>query len=330
MKLINRASICQRETRYTLARCDASAGQLLGVLAGDVASGRITFVLVVKVNNAGVERNDVAHLVDENLECMLDVQGSPERAGNLVQSVDLSMRFLDLVVGDVRATLTCLSDINFAELNRRLERLGAWLMLEAQAFNLDFKLRQVLDELFDYHRIEVNTGATSQQGPAPVSWVTPGAPATPVPGLAPGVDASFSGAEETPPAAMVDGDPATAWSDAYVQPATALLPQISAARAADWVSLSWSPARRVGGLQAWFRTDARHARPATIGVSAWDGARWRPVTGVRVTWAAAATDPAMISFPAVRTTALRLEMTSGRPETPSGFLGIAELRPTPA
>ena len=29
-------------------------------------------------------------------------------------------------------------------------------------------------------------------------------------------------------------------------------------------------------------------------------------------------------------TALRLEMTSGRPETPSGFLGIAELRPTPA
>jgi len=32
-----------------------------------------------------------------------------------------------------------------------------------------------------------STGATSQQGPAPVSWVTPGAPATPVPGLAPGV-----------------------------------------------------------------------------------------------------------------------------------------------
>src|SRR6185369_8771578 len=164
MKLINRASICQREAGYTLTRCDASAGQLLGVLAGDVASGRITFVLVVKVNNAGVERNDVAHLVDENLERMLDVEGSPERAGNLVEGVNLSMRFLNLVVGDVRATLTCLSDINFSELNRRLERLGAWLMLEAQPFNLDFKLWQVLDELFDYHRIEVNTGATSQQG----------------------------------------------------------------------------------------------------------------------------------------------------------------------
>jgi beta-galactosidase len=128
----------------------------------------------------------------------------------------------------------------------------------------------------------------------------------------------------------VDGDTATAWSDAYVQPATALLPQISAARPADWVSLSWSPARRVGGLQAWFLSDAQHTRPATVGVSAWDGARWRPVAGVRVTWPASAADPAAIVFPPIRTTALRLDMTSSRPETPSGFLGIAELRATPA
>jgi beta-galactosidase len=169
-------------------------------------------------------------------------------------------------------------------------------------------------------------GRPSQQGPAPVTWFTPGAPTTPVPDRVPGVDASFSGAENTPPAAMVDGNPATAWSDAYVQPATPLLPRISAARPADWVSLSWSPARQVSGLQAWFLSDAQHARPATLGVSAWDGTRWLPVTGVHVTWPTSATDPATIAFPAVRTTALRLTMTSSRPETPSGFLGITELR----
>jgi beta-galactosidase len=179
------------------------------------------------------------------------------------------------------------------------------------------------------------TGPTAQQGPVPVSWFTPGAPTRPVPPPAPGVDglrpdASFTGAEEMPPAAMVDGDTATAWSDAYVQPATALLPQISAARPADWVSLSWSPARRVDGLRAWFLADAQHARPATIRVSAWDGRRWRPVAGVRVTWPASATDPAAISFPAVRTAGLRLDLTSSRPETPTGFIGITELRPSPA
>jgi beta-galactosidase len=173
-------------------------------------------------------------------------------------------------------------------------------------------------------------GHPSQQGPAPVTWFTPGAPTTPVPARVPGVDASFSGAEDTPPAAMVDGDTTTVWSDAYVQPATALLPQISAARPADWVSLSWSPARPVGGLQAWFLSDAQHARPATVDVSAWDGARWRPLAGVRVTWPASPADPATIAFPVVRTTALRLDLTSSRPETPSGFLGIAELRAAPA
>jgi beta-galactosidase len=167
-------------------------------------------------------------------------------------------------------------------------------------------------------------------GPAPVTWFTPDAPTSPVPGVDEvGADASFSGSEETPPAAMVDDDPATSWSDAYVQPATALLPQISAARPADWVSLSWSPARPVSGLQAWFRTDAQHARPATLAVSAWDGTSWRPLTGVHVTWPSTAADPATIAFPPLRTTALRLEMTSSRPETPSGFLGITELRTLP-
>ena len=165
-----------------------------------------------------------------------------------------------------------------------------------------------------------------RQGPAPVTWYTPGAPPSPVPGAdRPGADASFSGSEETPPSAMADGDPATFWSDAYVQPATALLPQISAARPADWVSLSWSAPRRVSGLQAWFRVDARHARPAAISVSAWDGTRWRPVSGVRVTGDA----PATITFPPFRTTAVRLEMTSDHPESPAGFLGVSELRTLP-
>jgi beta-galactosidase len=178
-------------------------------------------------------------------------------------------------------------------------------------------------------------GSAAGQGPAPVTRFTPGAPTTPVAAPPAGVDglradASFAGAEVNPPAAMVDGVATTRWSDAYVQPATALLPQVSAARPADWVSVSWAPARRVDGLRAWFIVDDRHALPATVQVSSWDGLRWQPVPGARVTWPGAAGEPAEIDFPAVRTTALRLNLTSSRPEKPTGFLGIMELRPTPA
>lgn len=174
--------------------------------------------------------------------------------------------------------------------------------------------------------------ATGEQGWAPVTWSTPGAPTTPVPLPPPGVDglsadASFSGAEETPPAAMVDGDPATAWSNAYAQPATALLPPVSAARRGDRVSLTWAPPRRVTGVQAWFLEDDRHARPATIRASWWDGTRWRALPGARITWPATAGQPTLISFPAVRAAGVRLELTSSRPQSPAGFLGITELRP---
>ncbi|GGL00278.1 glycoside hydrolase family 2 TIM barrel-domain containing protein [Mangrovihabitans endophyticus] len=170
------------------------------------------------------------------------------------------------------------------------------------------------------------------QGPVPVSRYAPGAPTTPVAATPPGVDglradASFAGAEDTPPAAMTDGDDGTAWSDAYEQPPTALLPQISAARTGDEVSVSWPHARTVDGVRAWFVIDDRHARPARVRVSTWGGGRWRPAPDAEVTWPDGDDEPTVVSFPATRTTAVRLDMTSSAPQTPGGFLGITELRP---
>jgi beta-galactosidase len=173
--------------------------------------------------------------------------------------------------------------------------------------------------------------AAGGQGRAPVSWFTPDAPTTPVPPAPPGVagltaDASFAGTEGTPPAAMVDGVTGSGgWSNAYAKDPTPLLPRISAARSADWVSVAWASARPVDGVTAWFTVDARHSRPAAVAVSYWDGRGWRPATGVRIAWPAGSTEPTAITFDAVSTTRLRLELTSGRPQTPDGFLGISEL-----
>jgi beta-galactosidase len=173
----------------------------------------------------------------------------------------------------------------------------------------------------------------SGQGRAPVTWFTPGAPRTPVRLPSPGpsglsADASFSGAEETPPARMVDGDTSSGgWSNAYVQQATALLPEISAARPADWVALSWEGPRSVSGVNAWFTVDARHFLPASVMVQYWDGRSWRAATGTHVTWATGSNEPTRIAFDAVRTTRLRLDLTSSHPEAANGFMEILELTP---
>jgi beta-galactosidase len=159
-----------------------------------------------------------------------------------------------------------------------------------------------------------------RQGPALSAAVGPVVP--PVPDRFPAADASFSGAADTVPAAMVDRNPATAWSNAYIQEATALLPVISAARPRDWVSVRCVGPASVGSARAVFVVDARHALPAAVGVRIWNGRTWQPAGSVTVTWSGTT---ANIRFAAVRTGAVRLDLTSSHPEAPDGFLAISEV-----
>ncbi|MFE0761527.1 glycoside hydrolase family 2 TIM barrel-domain containing protein [Streptomyces smyrnaeus] len=145
-------------------------------------------------------------------------------------------------------------------------------------------------------------------------------------GDGPSADASFSGAPETVPAAMLDGDPATGWSNFYRMPATGLLHAISKAHAHDWVSLSWPDRRRLTGLQASFTTDDAHALPKKLTVSYWNGKGYVPVDHLRVDWASTSGEPTRITFDDVVTTRLKLGMTSAHPHEDNGFLRIVSLR----
>ncbi|MFJ6673114.1 glycoside hydrolase family 2 TIM barrel-domain containing protein [Actinosynnema sp. NPDC091369] len=135
-------------------------------------------------------------------------------------------------------------------------------------------------------------------------------------------DASYSGRASTVPAAMVDGDPATRWSNAYAKQATQVLPAVSSAHASEWVSVGWPRARAVDGVTASFAVDASHQLPASIRVEHWDGSAWAPVGNARVEWADAT---GRVAFDPVTTTRVRLTLTSRAPGTSTGFLGIAEL-----
>jgi beta-galactosidase len=138
-------------------------------------------------------------------------------------------------------------------------------------------------------------------------------------------DASYSGKPDTLPAAMLDGNPATAWSNYYLKAATALLPSFSLAHAKEWVSVAWPGAQSVGTVRASFIADATRALPADIAVKYWDGGAWVAVSNQHVTPASASGEPTEITFDPVSTTRLRLDMTSAHPKAGNGFIAISAL-----
>ena len=140
-----------------------------------------------------------------------------------------------------------------------------------------------------------------------------------------GADASYSGAPDTLPAAMLDGDPRTRWSNAFSKAATALLPAFDGARPEDWVSVTWAEPRRIGRVEASFTVDATHAPPAAIEVAVGDGDTYTVVDDTDIAWAEGSGEPTVITFDAVRGRSLRLRMTSREPGRASGGIGIAAL-----
>lgn len=164
---------------------------------------------------------------------------------------------------------------------------------------------------------------------------TPGTP--PPASLPPTADASFSGGvfsgygsdfgtSTTVPAAMLDGNPATYWSNRYTKVATQTLPEITNARPGDWVSVRWAPAKTVSSVQPSFIVDAADELPRAVTVEYWNGTDWVPVSGQTVRFAGASNTPSTITFAPVSTTALRLDMTSPDPYSPTtGNLAISEL-----
>jgi beta-galactosidase len=160
-----------------------------------------------------------------------------------------------------------------------------------------------------------------------------GAPAAPAVLLAstadaqaPIADASYSGAPDTIPAAMLDGDLATGWSNFYNKSGTANLHAVSASPAADWVSVSWPGPQSFGSVQVYFTTSATLALPASLTVSYWDGHRFVSVNHLTIDWATASNQPTTLTFDLVHSSRVRLDMTGPAPGTAAGFLRIAELQ----
>ncbi|WP_329296132.1 glycoside hydrolase family 2 TIM barrel-domain containing protein [Streptomyces pseudovenezuelae] len=151
---------------------------------------------------------------------------------------------------------------------------------------------------------------------------TPDPPAAP---NYPVADASYSGRPDTLPAAMLDGDPATGWSNAFSKAATALLPAFSGARAEDWVSVDHGRTRTFDRAEVSFTLSAAHSLPASVEAAVWDGTRYVPVEGVSVDWATASGEPTVITFEPVRGSRLRLTLTSAYPGETRGAVRITRL-----
>lgn len=150
-------------------------------------------------------------------------------------------------------------------------------------------------------------------------------PEHPAPLTHPHADASYSGRPDTLPAAMLDGDPATGWSNAFAKSATALLPAFDGARPKDWVGVDWGRARTVERVEVSFTVDATHSLPAGVEVAVFSGRAWVPVRGARTEWAGTSDAPTVITFPRVRGSRIRLTLTSSRPGQAQGGIRISKL-----
>ncbi|MEQ0557927.1 glycoside hydrolase family 2 TIM barrel-domain containing protein [Amycolatopsis sp. NEAU-NG30] len=149
----------------------------------------------------------------------------------------------------------------------------------------------------------------------------PGARAVPTapPQAVVAADASYSGAPDTLPAAMLDGNPATGWSNHYVKQATATLAAVSRPREQDWVSLRWPRPQRIAALEATFVVNATTALPTTAEVTYRTARGWEPVRNLRITWGAGTNDPTTFAFDPVPAEEVRVTMTA------RGFLRISAL-----
>jgi beta-galactosidase len=170
--------------------------------------------------------------------------------------------------------------------------------------------------------------ATVRATPARSAAATPPAafaPDHPAPVNYPYPDASYSGRPDTVPAAMLDGDPATGWSNAFNKAATALLPAFNGARAEDWVSVDFGRTRTFDRVEVSFTVGTTHSLPASVEAEVWEGRRHVPVEGAVIDWATVSDEPTVITFGAVRGSRLRLTLTSNYPGQARGAVRISRL-----
>ncbi|MFD6277101.1 glycoside hydrolase family 2 TIM barrel-domain containing protein [Streptomyces sp. NPDC060209] len=173
----------------------------------------------------------------------------------------------------------------------------------------------------------LRAGTTQIRATAAASRATTPAPGfrpdLPAPVGRPHADASYSGRADTLPAAMLDGDPATGWSNGFRKEPTALLPAFGGARAEDWISVDYGRTRGFGRVDVSFTVDATHSLPAAVGVAVWSGGTWREARGIRTDWAAASDAPTVITFDALRGSRIRLTLTSRQPGDPGGAVRVS-------
>ncbi|MFE8990945.1 glycoside hydrolase family 2 TIM barrel-domain containing protein [Streptomyces collinus] len=150
-------------------------------------------------------------------------------------------------------------------------------------------------------------------------------PEHPAPPAYPHADAGYSGRPDTLPAAMLDGDPATGWSNGFFKQATPLLPAFDGARAEDWVSVDHGRTRGFDRVDVSFTVDAAHSLPATIEVAVWDGRAWQAARDTEIDWAAASDTPTAITFRPLRGSRIRLTLTSRHPDEARGAIRISRL-----
>ncbi len=135
-------------------------------------------------------------------------------------------------------------------------------------------------------------------------------------------NASFTGSTNNYPEKMVDGDPATSWSNAYSRGASVLLPANSASRKSEYVEFCWDASQVLNQTELTFSGSRGTAIPSVFEVQYWNGAGWTKVSDQKK---AVVGQTAKLQFTPVYTDKIRVYMENATPFTDSGNMEITEV-----
>lgn len=134
--------------------------------------------------------------------------------------------------------------------------------------------------------------------------------------------ASFTGSTQNYPENMLDGNAPSSWTNAYVRPASVLLPENRASRKSDYVEFYWQTPRVINKIALSFQEGRGCALPSVLEAQYWNGADWTTANGQ-----IAQTDangPSTLEFAPVYTDRVRVYMENKTPYTENGNIEITE------
>ncbi len=136
--------------------------------------------------------------------------------------------------------------------------------------------------------------------------------------------ASFTGSSGNYPNNMLIGDDTKSWSNKYKRGASVLLPENSASRRYEYVTLLWDKTKVFNTVELSFTQKKESGMPGVLEVQYWNGAKWVVAANQSISKATVTNEASVMKFDTVATNKVRVYMENATPYSGNGNIEIVK------